>query len=162
MELLIRPVELKDVDDIAALLAELAREDGHTYFDVDRVIELVRDFVNATEHAIYVADHDGVVGYVAVHWIPFPMLGGREGYISDLVIRATDRGTGIGSCLLSAVEARARELGCVRLMLNNRTTSESYRRAFYFKHGFRQRDQFANLVKTFDHPDDRSPAGSGR
>jgi N-acetylglutamate synthase-like GNAT family acetyltransferase len=150
MELQIRSAELKDSDGIVALLAELASEDGRTRFDVDRVCELVRECVNATGHTIYVADREGVVGYVAVHWIPFPMLGGREGYISDLVVRTAARGTGVGSRLLSAIEAHARELGCVRLMLNNRTTSEAYRRAFYSMRGFRQRDECANLVKVFD------------
>jgi len=32
-------------------------------------------------------------------------------------------------------------------MLNNRIATESFRRSFYPKLGFRNRDEFANLVK---------------
>lgn len=101
------------------------------------------------DHQIYVAAHESsLVGYVAVHWIPFPLLGGREGYISDLVVRGDRRGGGVGTRLLAVVEERARELGCRRLMLNNRLTSDAFTSGFYAKQGFAERDTYANFVKT--------------
>jgi len=146
----IRPAEPGDTGAIVAILEELAREDNCTSFDADRVGKLIREYVDATERTIYVADRGGVAGYAAVHWIPFPMLGGWEGYISDLVVGSAGRGSGIGSRLLAVVEDRAGDLGCRRLMLNNRITSESYQREFYAKHGFQRRDKFANFVKILD------------
>ncbi len=143
----IRTVTIADIDGVAKLLAELSEEDGQTSADVVQVSALIRSYVGSQERTIYVAVRDDVIGYIAVHWIPFPMLGGTEAYVSDLVIRTTERGTGIGSRLLSAVEDRARARGCVRLMLNHRGTSKPYLRGFYSKRGFRQRDEFANLVK---------------
>jgi GNAT superfamily N-acetyltransferase len=91
-----------------------------------------------------------VLGYVVVHWIPFPMIGGTEGYVSDLIVERDARGAGVGSRLIARIEALARERGCHRLMLNNRVTSESFRREFYPKRGFRRRDDFAGFVKTLN------------
>ena len=76
-----------------------------------------------------------------------PMLPGREGYISDLIVGADWRGRGIGSSLLEAVEKEAAGRGCVRLTLNNRVDRESYHRSFYPKAGFRERTEFANFAK---------------
>jgi ribosomal protein S18 acetylase RimI-like enzyme len=146
----IRAAADRDVDGVVDVLAEFARESGGAAFDAERVRGLVGEYVDTGERVIYVADREGVVGYIAVHWVPFPMLGGREGYISDLVVRASARSQGIGSQLLAAVEARARELSCARLMLNNRLASESYAQWFYTKRGFHERDAFANLVKALD------------
>ncbi|MYK34394.1 MAG: GNAT family N-acetyltransferase, partial [Chloroflexi bacterium] len=99
-------------------------------------------------HEIILAVAEDQVGaYVAVHWVPFPMLGGREGYVSDLIVGADWRGHGLGNRLMEAVEARAGEMGCERLMLNNRIAAESFERGFFAKAGFRQRTDFANFVK---------------
>lgn len=104
---------------------------------------------DSANHTIYVARSAGgeVLGYVAVHWIPFPILTRVEGYVSDLLVSAGARGQSAGRALLSAVEAEARARGCVRLMLNNRHTAESYRRGFYAKAGFTERTGMANFVK---------------
>lgn len=150
MDAQIRQIKLEDTEGIVAVLAELAREEDHASFDADKVAGLVQEYVNAAGRMIYVADRGGIIGYAAVHWIPFPMLGGREGYISDLVVGGTERGTGVGSRLLAAVEDRARELRCKRLMLNNRISSEAYQRGLYSKHGFQHRSHFANFVKILD------------
>jgi GNAT superfamily N-acetyltransferase len=99
---------------------------------------------------LIVADCDGeVVGYVAVHWIPFPMLHGHEAYVSDLLIRQDWRGRGLGYRLLAVTEDRARARGCVRVMLNNRRTAESFARGFFAQAGFHERTEFANFVKPF-------------
>ena len=76
------------------------------------------------------------------------MLYGTEGYLSDLLVTQSARGQGVGQLLLAQVEARAQELGCVRLMLNNARTAESFARGFYPKQGYRERTEFANFVKS--------------
>jgi len=147
MNSILRPATASDCGRIADLVATLVRERGGS-IDSDAVETTVLSCLDDPGSEILVAEAEGVVvGYVAVHWIPFPMLGGIEGYISDLIVASDLRGTGLGGRLIGEVERRARELGCVRLMLNNRLSAESYRRGFFGKSGFLERDDFASFVK---------------
>jgi GNAT superfamily N-acetyltransferase len=99
-------------------------------------------------HSIYVAEKsDGeVVGYAAVHWFPYLMMAGLEGYVSELFVRDSERGQGIGTMLLEAVKAEGLARGCARLMLLNIRDRESYQRGFYKKVGWQERPQAANFV----------------
>jgi len=98
--------------------------------------------------AIYVAETpDGeVAGYCAVHWIPFLFQQGGEAYITELFIRPRDAGNGIGTRLLDLVIAQGRERGCARLSLLNGRDSEAYRREFYARRGWTERDRMANFI----------------
>jgi 2'-5' RNA ligase/ribosomal protein S18 acetylase RimI-like enzyme len=58
-----------------------------------------------------------------------------DAYLARLVVAATERGTGVGSHLLAAVEALAAERGCGRLTL--RTQAAGPARAFYEARGWR-------------------------
>jgi len=102
------------------------------------------------KRSIYVARgaDDKVLGYLVVHWIPFPALPGFEGYISDLIVASKARGQGLGRALLQAAEEEAKSNGATRLMLNNRKSADSYDRQFYAKLGFSERIEFANFVKS--------------
>jgi ribosomal protein S18 acetylase RimI-like enzyme len=72
---------------------------------------------------VLVAEADGVVtGFVSV-WTryrsPEPNDDPAEhGYVSDLVVSAKHRGSGIGRALLRAAEARARQAGADRLRVS--------------------------------------------
>ena len=103
-------------------------------------------------HAIYIAvdNLEEILGYIAVHWIPFPMIHGTECYISDLVVKDTERGRGIGTKLLAYAETEAKQRGCCRLTLNNHRHSESYRRNFYSNNGFSDRNDFVNMVRIIE------------
>lgn len=143
----LRAAQATDVDGIRRLVAALADERGGTS-DTSAVEAAAEECIGQPGHEIIVvAAGDKVVAYVAVHWVPFPMLGGREAYVSDLIVGADWRGHGLGNRLMKAVEARASEMGCERLMLNNRVAAESFERGFFAKAGFRQRTDFANFVK---------------
>ena len=83
---------------------------------------------------------------MAVHWLPCLILGGVEGYISELYVLAAERGKGIGRALLEAVKASAVEQGCVRLMLVNGRRSSAYERRFYQKNGCVERSEIANFI----------------
>jgi len=108
----------------------------------------VRSAIACATTSVLVAEQAaGVLGFIVVHWLPFPMLAGTEAYVSDLIVGRQSRGQGIGRDLVAAAEQEARARSCVRLMLNNRVTAESFQRAFYPKLGFRVRNEFANLVK---------------
>ena len=99
-------------------------------------------------HSIYVAEDQAgeLVGYVAVHWLPCLFLPGPEGFISELFVRETARGAGLGSSLLKAVMAEAGRRGCYRLSLLNGKYRESYRRRFYEKQGWDERPTMVNFV----------------
>jgi GNAT superfamily N-acetyltransferase len=99
-------------------------------------------------HSVYVAqDFNGeIVGYCAVHWLPYLLLPGPEGYVSELFLRESSRGLGIGGQLLETVKAEARERGCSRLMLLNLRDRESYKRGFYRKQGWQERSEAINFL----------------
>jgi len=144
----IRSAVEADRDAIAALVLSLAEERGAAGRSPEALRSTIAACIASPERELWVAEADGlVVGYAAVHWIPFPMIYGVEGYLSDLLVSRGARGSGVGRQLLARVEERAREIGCVRLMLNNARTAESYTREFYPKQGYRERTEFANFVK---------------
>ena len=87
-----------------------------------------------------------VAGYCAVHWLPYLILPGPEGYVSELFIKESFRGQGIGSQLLESIKAEAQKRGCSRLMLLNMRKRESYQRQFYSKQGWEERPDAANFV----------------
>ena len=99
-------------------------------------------------HTVYVAETEGgeIAGYAAVHWLPYLLLLGPEGYVSELFIREAERGQGIGTRLLETVKKEAKARGCARLMLLNIQERESYRRGFYKKQGWEERPDAANFV----------------
>lgn len=99
-------------------------------------------------HSIYVAEESGggMVGYVAIHWLPYLFMPGPEGYISELFIQEDARGAGLGGQLLQYVMQEARQRGCYRLSLLNSKDRESYERKFYEKHGWEARPDMVNFV----------------
>jgi GNAT superfamily N-acetyltransferase len=144
----IRRARDSDCEAIVDLVVALRREERGVTVDRDPVVEAVRSALDCSAAAVFIAElHAELVGFVVVHWISFPMLGGTEAYISDLIVRLNERGRGTGRRLVEVVESEARGRRCVRIMLNNRIAAESFRRSFYPKLGFRVRDDFANLVK---------------
>ena len=95
-----------------------------------------------------VALEDGIViGFINGHICPFPIIMGKECYISDLLIHPGYRGRQTGKMLLNSLEEKSGKLGVKRLMLNNSKDAESYKRSFYAKNGFTERNNFSNFVK---------------
>ena len=85
--------------------------------------------------------------------MPFPLLRGREAYVTDLLVDYPERNTGAGTALLDTAVGLARREGCLRLMLNNYREAESFRRGFYARRGWRERTEFANFIRILDGPD---------
>ena len=71
---------------------------------------------------------------------------GPEGFVSELFVRDSARGHGVGKQLLEAIETEARARGCVRLSLINLRSRESYQRQFYIKAGWEERNEAANFI----------------
>jgi GNAT superfamily N-acetyltransferase len=140
-----------DCAGVVSLVAAHTAEDhraGRPAADPHAIAQAVQRCVEDPAHLILVAADGGeIAGYIALHWIPFPMLGGTEAYVSDLIVARARRGAGIGRALAEAAERAARERGCRRLMLNHRVTAESFMRGFYPKLGYRARDDFQGFVK---------------
>jgi GNAT superfamily N-acetyltransferase len=137
-------------------LAELLREVGWFEFIKNKTPEEASDHVAAhladcladESHSVYVGvDEEGdVAGYINVHWLSYLFLPGPEGYISELFLRPSARGKGLGAELLETVKAEAHERGASRLSLLNNRSRESYERGFYQKHGWEERQLMANFI----------------
>ena len=158
----IRPAGFPDAPALASLLRETgwfeainsktpAEATEHVQF---QLAECLAD----ESHSVYVSlDETGqVVGYVSVHWLAYLFLPGPEGYISELFLRPTARGQGLGSALLETVKQEARERGAHRLSLLNGKQRESYERGYYDKKGWLERKSMANFIYTL--PNDLEPS----
>jgi len=148
----IRPANSSDTRAIAVILRELgwfAHVNAELPAAAEERISRHLELCSAEEsHLVLVAENQNgeVVGYVAVHWLPYLFLAGPEGYVSELFIRESERGKGIGRELLEAVKDQAVKRGCVRLMLVNGRHRPSYERSFYEKLGWQERPEAANFV----------------
>jgi GNAT superfamily N-acetyltransferase len=153
-EIDVRDVRPSDLPALVQLILAFRRERGEideSEAEAASVLQAISQCRESPGHDLIVAERAGeAVGYLALHRIPFPMLAGSEGYVSDLLVRSSLRGSGIGKALLAEAERRARQSGCVRLMLNNRVAAESYARGFFVAVGFRERRSFASFVKPLD------------
>lgn len=144
---------LEDIPEIAKIIVEFQAEKSASQ-DLDTVsieaeTQLKACLDDPQKRSVSVArgTNGKALGYLVVHWIPFPAVHGLEGYISDLIVASYARGRGLGRALLQAVEDEAKSRGAQRLMLNNRRSAESYARQFYAKNGFSERAGFSNFVK---------------
>jgi len=152
MDIQIRKDEVQDGADLAELLRSLDFFDhlqAEAYQTTqERVARHLAMGEAENSHSIFVAQNSAgeIVGYGAVHWLPYLILTGPEGYISELFIREAYRGQGIGSQLLRVIKVEAQQRGCSRLMLLNRRQRESYQRQFYAKQGWAEREEMANFV----------------
>jgi GNAT superfamily N-acetyltransferase len=66
--------------------------------------------------------------------------------VSELFVRESARGQGVGRELLRNIETTARARGCARLSLINLRNRESYMRQFYVKAGWEERREAANFI----------------
>lgn len=154
MDIQIRKAVLADAEGITDVLRELGAQGWFSHLVEEprevtaaRITGHLEGCVSSADHGTWVAEGEGqVVGYVAVHWVPYLILPGPEGYISELFIREKARGQGIGTLLLEVVKEEARSRGCSRLLLENRRDRESYRRGFYRQRGWEERTHMAGFV----------------
>lgn len=152
MEILIRRAEAQDAPGLTGLVRSLglfahitAEAPEATQARVARHLTLC---LADESHSVFVAHNPAgeMVGYGAVHWLPYFILAGPEGYVSELFVAASQRGQGVGGRILEEIKAEAQRRGCSRLMLLNRRTRESYQRQFYVKQGWEERGEMANFV----------------
>ena len=152
MDFQIRRAEQKDAPHISKIIRSLGYfsqiESDPLEVTLERVENHLKMCIENDSHSIYVAeDSKGkIVGYGSIHWLPYLILNGPEGYLSELFVDEASRGHGIGSQILEVIKAEARSRGCARLMLLNLQKRESYQRRFYSKNGWEEREGVANFI----------------
>ena len=152
MRIQIRKLTAQDAPQIAELLKEIGWFESFKGDTVSAVTERVRfhtaQCLADNSHSAFVAEtpNGQIVGYGSVHWLPYLFLQGPEGYVSELFVRESARGQGIGRELLKVIETEAKTRGCVRLSLINLRNRESYMRQFYVKAGWEERPEAANFI----------------
>jgi GNAT superfamily N-acetyltransferase len=152
MTVQIREANAQDAQSLAELLKDIGWFESFKNEPLEVTSRRVRAHVEQCcaheSHSIFVAtSSDGkIVGYGSVHWLPYLFLQGPEGYVSELFVRESARGQGIGRELLKTIETEAKARGCVRLSLINLRNRESYMRQFYVKAGWEERPEAANFI----------------
>lgn len=152
MDISIRKASLADVGRLSDLLHRIdlfpavrAEQPSETLQRLQRHLALC---LGNNSHSVYIAEGQGgnLLAYAAVHWLPYLIQKGPEGFISELFVDADTRGFGIGTRLLAVVETEARQRGCARLSLINMRNRDSYQRGFYAKLGWEERPDAANFI----------------
>jgi len=152
----LRKVSIDDAGELASLLKGVGWFEFLNKLSDDQAREHVRMQLQKCladdSHAAYVAESDdgNIIGYVSAHWIPYLFMRGPEGYVSELFVRDSARGQGIGRQLLQCIEAEAKTRRCHRLTLTNLRSRESYQRQFYIKAGWQERVEAANFIRVVD------------
>jgi GNAT superfamily N-acetyltransferase len=152
MDSRIRKGKLGDAAAIATILQELEWFSHYGELTPDQVGRQLERCLTDDSHSVHIAvtPSGEVVGYGVVHWLPTLFMPGPEGFLTELFVKRSARGRGLGAALLEAVIAEGRRRGCTRLSLLNNRRRESYRRGFYQKQGWQEREDLVNFVYLFD------------
>ena len=143
MRIWLRPARIEDADAVAQLLGEL----GYPTQAADARLRLER-LLEKPDAGALVAELGGeLVGLATFLVFDLVYRPRPECRLTALVVGARHRRRGVGSALVSAVEAIARGRGCFRLELNTQP-GRSDASAFYAARGFAERPR--RLVKMLD------------
>lgn len=155
----IRKALNKDAVAMAEILREIGWSERRNAMPLEQVSGPIEKLIDRSlsdpeGHTIYVAadENDKAVGFTNVHWVPFVMLGGIEGYVSDVFVSPAASGMGAGRKLIDAVMQEGKERDAYRLMLTNGKEKPSYKRGFYSKAGWTERPKVANFVYYYKEP----------
>jgi len=155
MTITIRLANFEDAPQLASLLHEIgwfSAVQNETEAETTARLQTQLVQANPQSYTVLIAQNEAgqVVGYTAVHWLPYLILSRPEGYVSELFLAEAARGQGMGTELLTAVIQHAKQRGCCRLQLLNMRNRESYQRGFYAKLGWQERENAVNFVLPID------------
>lgn len=155
MDIHIRTATQADAAGITSIIREMgwfASVNAETETEtIARIASVLEKAENSQNYVAFVAETaEGIVGFTALHVLPYLIHTGNDGYLSELFIRESARGQGVGTALLQTVQEEARRRGCFRLRLINVKTRDSYQRGFYAKNGWEEWPDAATFVYRID------------
>jgi len=135
--MVIEKATVEDITELCFLLGVLFNQEMEFKADSNAQKTGLRAIIiNPQVGVILVARHnDKLVGMVNILFTVSTALGGRVAILEDMVVIPSKRGSGVGSQLLNAAIATARENNCQRLTLLTDSNNE-IAHGFYEKHGF--------------------------
>jgi len=133
----ISPATLDDLPQLADLLNELFRMEPDFKPNRDKQLRGLRQIIEqpAIGRILVARDGGDLLGMVNLLFTISTAEGGPVAVLEDLVVGARHRGNGIGTELLNAAVALAREQGLSRITLLTNHDNASAQR-LYQKHGF--------------------------
>lgn len=140
MPIRIAPVELKDLEVLLVLMAELQQDDPwQEPFNKDRLRrDLERLFAEPVYGLAFLAWEGGdPVGYLVLCFDYSLEYGGKGAWVDELFVRRAHRGNGIGTQLLDLAEDASRRAGATALHLevnHGNPAKELYRRRGFAEH----------------------------
>ena len=155
----VRKARAGDADAMAQILRDIGWSEKRNAMPLEEISAPIKKLIQTASadpdgHTLFVAENTegAVTGFINVHWVPFIMLAGTEGYVSDVFVSPSAAGTGAGTLLLSAVMDEGKKRDCYRLMVTNGKEKPSYKRGFYKKMGWTERPKVANFVYYYKEP----------
>ena len=137
-------ISLAKAADLPGILALIKQQDmsPENAFSQEEGVALFARMKSNPWHEIYVARTDGdIVGTFSllVNQL-FSHNGGRALIVEDVAVKKSCQGKGIGRAMMEFAVARAKELGCYKIMLSSgvqRTEAHAFYENMGFKrHGF--------------------------
>lgn len=126
-----------DVPVLCLLLQELFAQELEFAPDTELQAKGLHQIIaNPDMGSILLAKKQGeVLGMVSLLYTVSTALGGRVAILEDMVVKSSARYQGIGSQLISAAIAHAKQQGCLRITLLTDVCNQTAQ-AFYAKQGF--------------------------
>ena len=136
MDFEIRMCRRRDFQSVLRLLQQLwpGRE-----LDSDALQKVFERGLRSKSQVYLCAENkDAVIGFVSLTVKNNLWQAANLGHIDELVVDEKHRGSGLGTRLLTAIAAQARQRGCVRVELES-AFHRKKAHAFYERHGFENR-----------------------
>ena len=131
--IIVRPANAEDISEVILLLREL----GYISEEMSDFRRIWKDITSDPKMGILVAVTDNVIsGYLSYSFKPQLRLSGLSMEIDELSVGSKFRGGGIGTELLNHIRKKALELGVKQIIISTNKDRDSYRRGFYTKNGF--------------------------
>lgn len=145
---MIRKVEEKDLIFLAQLILNYRKQVfKENMEEVENILNTFNLAISENDNTyVFVTEDDKAHAYINFNILNFPLIGGKELYISELFVSENSKGKGYGTALLNFAIETGKSLKCKRIMLNNGKETESFLRNFYKNHNFIERENMANFI----------------
>lgn len=137
----IHPATTNDIPELCSLLESLFDQEAEFEANYDIQAHGLSLVINDPKIGVILIarESDKVIAMVNILYTVSTALGDRVGILEDMVVSPKERGSGLGSKLLSYALAYAKKKGCKRLtLLTDHDNIDAQR--FYQHHGFSNSD----------------------